>query len=726
MMHHAGISDDSCWIRPKFESVEAAPQFEKKFCLESPVRKAILRMTGVGVYRTEINTRLISDAIFAPGWTSYRHRLQVQTYDVTSFVQAGNNTITVILGRGWFRSRLVGRDSTSTQDELRSNSAGIIASLHLEFADGTHLSIPTDNTWKIFESRVRFSEIYDGEIFDASQKVNKELGTEEYAGPSLELVEQQGEAVKEQVRIPAANRFKTPKGELVYDFGQEITGYVEVCLKAHSGESVDLSFAEVLDQEGNFYTDNYRSAKAQYRYICTDGQQTYHPYLTFYGFRYIRVNAFPGGIDRSERTNFTGIAIWSDMKRTGSLITSDTMLNQLFSNILWSQRGNFVDVPTDCPQRDERLGWTGDAEIFVKTACYNYDAEKFYDKWLTDLKLDQREDGCVPAIVPDLMPAQRVSAAWGDAAVIIPWEVYQAYGDKDILSRQFDSMKSWVDYVTHSTETPGLWTGGLHFGDWLGLDAPSGSYKGSSRDDLIATAYYSYSTSLLIKAGEVLGKDMTSYSHLYQVIVKAFRQTYSEYYTQTEHVVALQFHLAANAEQTARELADMIICNGKRLTTGFVGTPYLLHVLTDHGYTELAWDLIFSKDYPSWLYPITKGATTIWEHWDNVMPDGSFWSPEMNSFNHYAYGSIGDWFYSEAAGITPLEPGYRKIRICPHTDRRLSFLAAKYQSRTGEIKSLWVRTDTGFRYEINTPADTEIVIAGRKYVVPAGGYVFFS
>lgn len=718
--------DEAKWIRPKKDPGNAAPQFEKSFIIDQPVRKAVLQITGVGIYRAEINAKPVSGAVLAPGWTSYRYRLQVQKYEVTGLIRAGSNVLTVVLGKGWFRSRLVGRDCTVTQDQLRANSAGIIASLEVERSDGTRIFVTTDPTWKTYESRIRFSEIYDGEIYDAAMEETTELGTEVYAGPELHLIEQQGEDVREKMRIPAARRFFTPKGELVYDFGQEITGYVETCVTARKGDRVDLSFAEVMDPQGNFYTDNYRSAKSKYIYICRDGEQNYHPYLTFYGFRYIRVNEFPGGVSQSDQQSFTAIAIWSDMKRTGSLITSDQMLNQLISNALWSQRDNFVDVPTDCPQRDERLGWTGDAEIFAKTACYNYDTERFFTKWLTDLKLDQHENGGVPSVVPDLFPGQRVSAGWGDAATIIPWEIYQTYGDKTILARQFDSMKAWVDYITEATDTPGLWSGGLHFGDWLGLDAQPGSYKGASRDDLIATAYYSHSVFLLIKAGEVLGKDIDTYRDLYDTIVRSFRRTYTDYRTQTEYVLALYFHLAPNPKQAAEELAELIRANGKRLSTGFLGTPYLLHVLSDHGYSDLAWDLLLRKEYPSWLYPITKGATTIWEHWDGIMPDGNFWSPEMNSFNHYAYGSVCDWLYSKAAGIGPLVPGYRRVRIQPHPDRRLSFLQAEFQTRAGRIVVSWKRTTAGFRYEIHTPAETEIILENQRHIVQPGHYLFFS
>ena len=512
------------------------------------------------------------------------------------------------------------------------------------------------------------------------------------------------------------------------DFGQEVTGYVESTLEGNDGDVLDLSFAEVIDKEGNFYTENYRSAKAQYRYICRDGKQTYKPKLTFWGFRYIRINEFPGGTDRVTPDTFTAIAVYSDMKRTGYLRCSNPKLNQLFSNIIWGQKGNFVDVPTDCPQRDERLGWTGDAQVFVRTACLNYDAEKFYTKWLADLAADQPENGYVGHVIPDLLQNPNASSAWGDAAIICPWTVYLAYGNTDILKQQFASMKKWINYITTHTTTPYLWTGGEHYGDWLGLDAPSGSYKGSSDESFIASAFYAYSTSLVIKAGKVLGEDVSEFEQLYENIVTSFRSHYPIYHTQTECILAAHFQLAEDCQSAADQLAEMIVACGNHLETGFVGTPYLLHVLSKYGHLELAYTLLLREEYPSWLYPVTKGATTIWEHWDGIMEDGSFWSADMNSYNHYAYGSVADWIYTVAAGINTVEsaPGYEKILIEPYPDTRLNWLKASVETRHGLVSSEWKKEADFWRYEITTPVDTTIIIDGVNLQVTAGTYYFYS
>ena len=606
--------------------------------------------------------------------------------------------------------------------------AGMTAELVVTKKDGTTQSIYSDQSWTTAESPVRFSEIYDGETYDASFTPEHWIAAEVFPGPTQTLIPQQGEPVREQERLFPAKIFTTPAGETVVDFGQEITGYVEISLNANTGEVVELSHAEVMDQVGNFYTENYRDAKAKYKYICKDGVQQYKTKLTFFGFRFVRVDTFPGGPENVSPHNFTAVVVHSDMKRTGYLQCSDSLLNRLFENVIWGQKGNFLDVPTDCPQRDERLGWTGDAQAFIRTACLNYDTEKFFTKWLADMAANQQEDGRVGHVIPNILNNNTASAAWDDAAVICPWAVYLAYGNPAILSAQFDCMKKWVEYITTHTTTQFLWTGGEHYGDWLGLDAPSGSYRGSTREDFIASAFYANAVALVIKAGKVLGKDVSEYVFLYGRIVDAFRKEYPVYETQTECVLAVHFNLAPDCQKAADQLANLIRDNGTKLQTGFVGTPYLLHVLSDYGYSSLAYDLLLRREYPSWLYPVTKGASTIWEHWDGIMENGDFWTSSMNSFNHYAYGAVADWVYCVAAGINTMEshPGYEKVRIAPIPDKRLDWLEAVLETRHGFIRSHWQKQGDLWRYEIETPVDAVIVIAGREYQVPKGLYVFYS
>ena len=615
------------WIRPAKDTGDAAPIYLKDFSLTGTVKKATMAVTALGVYEAMLNQKRVGTFILAPGWTSYYKRLQYQKYDVTDLL-AVKNQLTITVGKGWYRSPMPGFSASAYQEALMKQPAGLLVQLTIEYMDGTKETICSDESWKYAESRVRFSEIYDGEIYDASYESVFDHNAVSFDGPSNTLISQQGEEIHEQEHLAAACIFTTPKGETVIDFGQEVTGYVESHLEGKAGEVLDLSFAEVMDKEGNFYTENYRSAKARYHYICRDGKQTYKPKLTFWGFRYIRVNAFPGGIDKVTPDAFTAIAVHSDMKRTGYLSCSNDNLNKLFSNIIWGQKGNFVDVPTDCPQRDERLGWAG----------------------------------------------------------------------------------------------------GKHYGDWLGLDAPSGSYKGASDETFIASAFYAYSTSLVIKAGNVLGEDVSEFEDLYAHIVKTFRSQYPVYHTQTECVLAAHFKLAENCQAAADQLAEMITACGNHLETGFVGTPYLLHVLSEYGHLKLAYTLLLREKYPSWLYPVTKGATTIWEHWDGIMEDGNFWSSDMNSYNHYAYGSVADWVYMVAAGINTVEnaPGYEKILIAPHPDTRLDWLKAVLETRHGKVTSEWKKEENFWRYEITTPVDTAIVIDGKNYQVKAGSYCFYS
>lgn len=714
----------SAWITVSQNTGDICPVFRKLFAPEKAIEKAELQITALGIYHAEINGQRISDFVLTPGWTSYDHRLQVQTYDVTALLQK-ENELCITVGRGWFRSPMPGWLNSEDKQRRIAQPCGLIALLHLYYADGTEETIRTDETWQWAKSRILFSEIYDGETCDARIEPKDWQPVKPLKWSKDILIPQEGEEIRETERIAAKRVFKTPQGDTVVDFGQEVTGYAEITLDAHAGDEVLFDHAEVQDRDGNWYNENYRSAKAQAKYICRDGQQTWHPELTFFGFRYIRLLSWPG---EAMAENFTAIAVHSDMKRTGWLKSGNVELNQLFANIVWGQRGNFLDVPTDCPQRDERLGWTGDAQVFIKTASYLFDTERFFKKWLHDMAADQRESGEVGQVIPDLMPEGDSSAAWGDAAAICPWQVYQTYGDKVVLEDQFASMRKWVDFIGSVTKTPNLWVDHFHFGDWLGLDAPDGSYKGSSREDFIASAFYAHSTELVVKAGKLLGRDISAYEKLHQNIVAAFRKTFPEYKTQTEHVLAVHFGLAEDAQKTADALAEMVKADGMQLRTGFVGTPYILHVLSNYGHADVAWSLMLRREYPGWLYPVTKGATTIWEHWDGIKPDGSFWSKDMNSFNHYAYGAVADWVFEQAAGIQHAEdkPGFEELIYAPHPDKRLGWLQARLDTRHGTVSALWVCQEDGIRYELETPVKTKVCLNGKETGINPGKYTFWT
>lgn len=720
--HDTPLLEHAQWIGVSEDIGAVCPVFRKTWTTEKRVEKAELTITALGVYEAVLNGERVGDFPLAPGWTVYEKRLQVQRYDVTNLLRA-RNELTVLVGKGWYASPMPGWMENEDKLRRKARRTGLIGELRLTFSDGNTLAIPTGEDWQWSESATRFSEIYDGEHYDATYCPSDWRPAETFDGPTETLIPQEGEEIRECGRIAAKSVFTTPAGETVVDFGQEITGYLAFTVDARAGERIRVLHGETLDRDGNFYNANYRSAKAEIDYICKDGVQTWHPRLTFFGFRYVKLAEFPG---QAKAEQFTAVVLQSRLRRTGYLSCSDENLNRLFSNILWGQKCNFLDVPTDCPQRDERLGWTGDAQVFVKAASYQFDVERFFRKWLRDLSAAQRPDGAVGEVIPDYLPELPPSAGWGDAAVICPWRVYRTYGDVSVLEEQFDSMRRWIDYITATTATPNLWTGAFHFGDWLGLDAPQGSYKGSSRDDFIASAFYAYSTGLVIRAGKILGRDVSAYETLYGRIIAAFRDTFPTYQTQTECVLAAWFGLAENPQSAANQLAEMIRANGGKMATGFIGTPYLLHVLSRYGHNALAYQLLLRREYPSWLYAVGKGATTVWEHWDSIMEDGSFWSTDMNSLNHYAYGSVADWVYEEAAGIRPAEAGFATAIVAPRPDPSLHWLEARLETRRGLLRSKWSYEESAVRYEISAEMPVTVTIDGTARELPPGDYLFWG
>ncbi len=709
---------------------EICPEFMREMAFESPVREATLFISAIGVYEAYLNGERIGDFVLAPGCTVYRERLQYQIYDVTPLMKK-DNILTVTVGTGWHRGRISARSK-----QINQMPGAVIARLEVVLEDGRTQIIVTDGNWKVRKSRILFSDLYDGETYDASSPEDAYQEVKVLADlDKKQLIPQEGEKICEQERLKPVGYFVTPAGERVIDFGQNLAGYVEFHVKAKKGDKIVISHAEILDKDGNVYTENYRTARAKLTYICGEGEQVHKPHLVFYGFRYIRLDEYPG---EPVPEDFTAIALYSDMKRTGHMECWHKGINRLFENTLWSQRSNFIDIPTDCPQRDERMGWTGDAQVFCRTASYNYHVEKFFEKWLADVRAEQYEDGMICDIVPNFWQMRRGSAAWGDVITILPWQMYLTYGHRTVLADNFEAMKKWVDYITGDSAVPYLWTckeeekklWGKHYGDWLAQDAPYGSYVGATDVDLVASAFYANSVDILVRAGKILGKDMTEYEELYGNIVNAFRRTF-HLETQTAHVLALQFGLAENREETAAGLARMIRENGNRLQTGFVGTPYLLHVLSENGYGNVAYDLLLQNAFPSWLYEVEHGATTIWEHWDGIRDDGTIWSKDMNSYNHYAYGCVMDWIYGVAGGIRTVEeyPGFEKVRICPLPDERLGWLDVSLETAYGVIRSKWSCKEGAeykVRYEISTPVEAVVVIDGKEYQVGKGDYIFYG
>ncbi len=711
------------WIGLREEMGSVCPTFTRAFSLAGEVAEATLHITAVGVYDVYINGSRVSREVLAPGCTSYQTRLQVQTYDIRDLLHE-RNVIDVTVGSGWHRGR-VGGGPTSNMP------CAIIGEIRVTYAGGQEETIPTDGCWEAHPSPVVFSDIYDGETCDMTASLAPVQPVQVLNLDKARLIPHEGAPILEQEQLSPISVFTTPKGETVIDFGQNLTGYVVFRVNAHAGDEILISYAEVLDAEGNFYTDNYRGAKSKLRYVCCEGCQSYKPRFTFFGFRYIRLDQWPGEVHAED---FQAIAVYSEMRRTGDIRTGSPLVNRLFENVLWSQRGNYLDVPTDCPQRDERLGWTGDAQAFAKTACYNYDVRQFMHKWLRDLCADQMESGAIPNIIPNLRGWRGTSTAWADVVTILPWQMYITYADTQALEETFEAMRRWVDFIGQDTGDAYLWTKTAdmkakgkdkHYGDWLGLDAPAGSYRGSTDEDLIASAFYAHSTHLLVKAGHALGRNVSAYEELYRNIVRMVKATYNTPKTQTEHVLLLHFHLTDHPEEVAASLNKMILDNGCKLKTGFVGTPYLLHALSDNGYADTAWSLLLQEEHPSWLFEVTHGATTIWEHWDGVNDEGQFWSSAMNSFNHYAYGTVMDWVYEQAAGIQPIEeaPGFAKVRIAPKPDRRLGWLDVTFDTDHGTIRSAWCYRDGQPRYTITTPVDAILVVDGKETIVGPGTYL---
>ncbi|WP_124051907.1 alpha-L-rhamnosidase [Priestia endophytica] len=721
------------WITPHPNEVDplSEPAFllRKEFKLTSPIRSARIYGTGVGLYELFINGDRVGTDLFSPGWTSYHKRLQYQTYDITEQLCEGNNAMGIVLADGWYKGNM----SWENKRHIYGDRRAAYFQIHVKYEDGTEEIISTDATWKASTGPILFSEIYQGEIYDA--RLEKEgwnkpgfndkdwHGTTVQDMPITHLVAQENWTTQVTEIIKPINTFVTPSGDTVLDMGQNMVGRIRFQVEAPKGTTIILKHAELLDNEGNIYFGNLRKAHQEVKYIAKgEGVETFAPHFTFQGFRYVKVEGYPQQEKGLISENFVGEVIHSAMEATGKFECSDPLVNQLQQNIVWGQRGNFLDVPTDCPQRDERLGWTGDAQVFIQTALFNYHGGPFFTKWLRDLKAEQYPDGGVPFVIPTVVEGAN-AAAWSDAATIIPWEIYKTYGDKRLLSEQYESMKAWVEYMRRQGPDEYLWAVTFNFGDWLALDAPSGSYSGSTPKDFIATAFYAYSTRLLRNAAEVLQKeeDVEEYNSLLEKIIEQFNHEFVSPSgrlvspTQTAHVLALIFDLVEGKvkERTAVQLNELILQNNYHLTTGFVGTPYLCLALSKCGYHETAVKLLMQEGYPSWLYSVKKGATTIWEHWDGIKEDGSFWSDEMNSFNHYAYGAIGNWMYRVVAGLdlNDTAPAYKQIQIEPKfAGISLTHAKATYDSMYGKIGSSWRLTNEDIEIEVEIPANTTATI----------------
>lgn len=715
------------WIEPGYTEdsvLRQSPLFRKQFVTKKKIRSATAFITAHGLYEAMINGHRVGDAYLTPGWTSYNKRLEYQVYDVSNLLNTGNNVIGVTLGSGWYRGHLAWGENKN----IYGKDISLLLQLEITYTDGKKETIISDGSWKSTTGSIISSEIYDGEIIDnRAEKTGWLLpGYNDSKWSAVKigdfacsnLLATYNEPIRKHETFKPVTIFTTPKGEKIVDFGQNLVGWVMLKVKGNAGDTVTLEHAEVLDKKGNFYTANLRAAKATSIYILKGSEEeSFEPHFTYYGFRYIKVEGISGNLNPDD---FTAVALYADMKKTGDFSTSNSFINQLQHNIQWGQKGNFLDVPTDCPQRDERLGWTGDAEVFSRTAAFNMGVNNFFSKWLKDVAADQYSDGSVPHVIPNVLgPNSGGSAGWADVSTIIPWNMYLAYGDTQILKNQYSSMKAWVEYM-HSKSKNDLWNTGSHFGDWLFYRPDDDNSGRAAVTDkyLIAQCFYAHSTQLLIDAAKVLGKmdDVSHYTDLLQKIKNAYLKEYVTPNgrlvsgTQTAYVLALNFDMLPESlrQQAAERLVENIKSYNNHLTTGFLGTPYLCHVLTRFGYIDIAYQLLMQDTYPSWLYPVKMGATTIWERWDGEKPDGSFENPGMNSFNHYAYGAIGDFMYRVVTGIDTYEdgPGYKHISIHPHIGGGLTYANADLQTYYGKISSHWKTENSKIFLDVEIPANT--------------------
>lgn len=730
--------------QPEDNATSKGSLLRKAFYLDrvDDISSVVVHASALGIYQFYCNGQRVGNDELTPGWTSYHHHLLYQTYDLTPLLQEGKNAVAASLGAGWYKGDM----SFNRYRNYYGDRTAFICQVVIHYKDGRQQTLVTDELWRASDSPVLFSEIYDGETYDArlEQAGWNDADFDDSQWRSVSLIDAdkavlrpQGTATVQQIEtIDPVAVLITPQGDTVVDFGQNLTGWVSFTVKGNVGDKVVLRHFEVLDADGNVYLANLRTAKQRIEYTLKGGEEEhYHPHFTFQGFRYVKIESWPGTFDIHQ---VKAVVVHSQMQQAGDFSCSNPYLNQLHHNILWGLKGNFVDVPTDCPQRDERLGWTGDAQIFCRTASYLMQTRNFFAKWLTDLRHDQTAEGGVPHVIPDILTDRcdedrflaqgntHSAAAWADAAVIAPWTMYLMYGDTTTLRNQYASMKGWIDFMrAHAVDNH--WRYKLQFGDWVALDAKEGSYFGATPNELTCMAYYAWSTLLFAKAAKVLSHeaDYQEYFALYQRIVHSFQQAFFTptgrlaVRTQTAHILALHFNLVPGAfrERTINTLLELLAEHDGHLVTGFVGTPYFCHALSQNGHAKEAWDLLLKDDFPSWLYQVKAGATTIWEHWDGIKPDGSMWSADMNSFNHYAYGAIGEWLYRAAAGIDTDEsgPGFKQIRLKPLIGGGLEWLNARYHSLYGDIKVGWKVVPAGegvsrVTMEVDIPPNTQATI----------------
>lgn len=704
--------------KPGPDAGECAPYLRKSVKLaDKKIARARLYATSLGLHEMYLNGKRVGDIVFAPEWTDFRKRIHYNVHDVTALLGNGENVLSAMVGKGYYSGH-VGMSPPNYYGRIPA----LLAQLEITYEDGKTETVVTDESWKAAGSPILSADIMMGEIYDARLEISgwNQPGLDDKAWAPVTLRQEpvtarlQGK-VMDPVRvvkeIPTQKLTEPKPGQWTFDLGQNMVGVARLKISAPAGTRLTLRHAEAVNPDGTIYTTNLRTAKATDHYVCKGGGvEIYEPRFTFHGFRYVEVTGLPAQPDKDM---ITGLVFASDLARASEFSCSDERVNQLYSNIIWGQRGNFLSIPTDCPQRNERCGWAGDAQVFVRTATYNADVAAFYSKWLVDMADAQRADGAFADVSP-YVGFNFGAPGWADAGVICPWNIYHVYGDRKILEDNYPHMVKWVELCrVNSTGLIRDKNRGNDYGDWLSIQA-------DTPKDLIGTAYFAHSTHLLAKTAAVLDKreDAEKYQKLFEDIKEAFNRKYVSAdgrihgNTQTCYLMALKFDLLSDdmRVKAAGHLAADIRARGTHLSTGFIGVSYLLPTLTQVGKSDLAYELLLQDSFPSWLFSVKHGATTIWERWDGWTPEKGFQDPGMNSFNHFSLGSCGEWMFSTLAGIDTDGPGFKKLIIRPTPGKGIDWVKATYDSINGRISTSWKTQEGGFRLEAVIPANTTAVI----------------
>lgn len=704
-----------------------APYFRHEFVCSKAIAQARLYISARGIFEARINGQRIGQDYFVPGWTDFSKQIQYMSYDVTANLKSGSNTIGAILGDGWYCGYLFVWRQRNTYGAFPE----LLARLEILYQDGTREAVTTGNGWKTVTGPILYSDIYDGEMYDSRLEMpgwdecgfddsswrNAVIG--ENAAESPLLVQKCCFPVRKIMELPVVKLLHPRPDVCIWDFGQNISGWVRIKVKGYSGCLFTIRFGEMLNSDGTLYNLNYRSARSTDYYIAPGEREQeciWEPHFTFHGFRYVQVDGFQF-TGSAEDIEVTAIVLHSELEVTGSFECGLPKVNQLYRNICWGQRDNFFEVPTDCPQRDERVGWTGDAEVFCGAAAFNMNVAAFFYKWLRDQRDAQFEDGAGAAIAPNLFPKEYGgSPAWADALVICPWTMYQRYGDETFLVENYESMKRWIEFQKATSNN--LIRPDLGYGDWLALD------EVKTPRPLIGTAYFAYTAHLLAESARILGKakDAADFENLSQAVAEAFRREFVgedgllKTRNQTSCILALHFNLLTE-EQRPKQiglLEQLIRNNGNRLSTGFVGTASLMFALTEAGLTSVAYDLLLQEEYPSWLFSVNQGATTIWERWNSYTVKDGFGDVNMNSFNHYAYGAVAEWMAVVAGGISYAAPGGQELLFTAIPDSRLGYVRASLETPYGKASSFWEYHNAHLCWQISAPANTVV-----KVILPA-------